>query len=94
MNDCAVRGDRAVRAFGPVDRHPNFGDTEPRVVLVQQGRSKRGVATVDVRIDHSFSALSQIVRNEVPTRGRPRPNENWCLWILCASSIPAIVTAA
>jgi putative transposase len=37
---------------------------------------------------------SQIVRSEAPTRGRTRPNENWCLWILCASSIPAIVTAA
>ena len=48
----------------------------------------------DVRIDHGVSALSQIVRKEVPTRGRPGPNENWCLWILCASSIPAIVTAA
>jgi len=48
----------------------------------------------DVRIDHGVSAWSQIVRSEVPTRGRPRPKENWCLWILCASSIPAIVTAA
>jgi hypothetical protein len=48
----------------------------------------------DVRIDHGVSAWSQIVRNEAPTRGRPRPSENWCLWILCASSIPAIVTAA
>src|ERR1700730_15483969 len=48
----------------------------------------------DVRIDHGVSAWSQIVRSEAPTRGRPRPNENWRLWILCASSIPAIVTAA
>jgi hypothetical protein len=48
----------------------------------------------DVRIDHGVSAWFQIVRSEVPTRGRPRPNENCRLWILCASSIPAIVTAA
>jgi hypothetical protein len=43
MNDCAVRGDRAVRAFGPVDRHPNFGDTEPRVDLYcSNDRGKHG----------------------------------------------------
>jgi hypothetical protein len=59
-----------------------------------KGAQSKESQQFDVRIDHGVSAWSQIVRNEVPTRGRPRPNENWCLWILCASSIPTIVTAA
>jgi hypothetical protein len=75
--------------------------TSPPFVPTHQARSwcikgtqSEETHQFDVRIDHGVSAWSQIVRSEVPTRGRPRPNENWCLWILCASSIPAIVTAA
>jgi hypothetical protein len=68
------------------------------LVIAGSGASRslkaRSTHQVDVRIDHGASALFQIVRKEVPTQGRPGPNENWCLWILCASSIPAIVTAA
>jgi hypothetical protein len=59
-----------------------------------KGTQSEDTHQFDGRIDHRVSAWSQIVRSEVPARGRPRPNENWCLWILCASSIPVIVTTA
>ncbi|MDQ6824845.1 MAG: GAF domain-containing protein [Candidatus Eremiobacteraeota bacterium] len=48
-------------------------------VLVHQGYAKRETHQFDVRIDHGVSARSQIVRSEAPTRGRPRPKENWRL---------------
>ena len=43
MHNGAVGRDRALGPFGPVDRHPNFGDTEPRVDLYcSNDRGKHG----------------------------------------------------
>ena len=75
-------------------RDPDKARRSLNLVLVHQGPQTEETHQFDGRINHGVSAWSQIVRSEVPTRGRPRPKENWCLWILCASSIPAIVTAA
>ena len=85
-------------AAGCVHRHQliviEFLQAENRRFWCIKGTQREETHQFNVDIDHGVSAWSQIVRSEAPTRGRPRPNENWCLWILCASSIPAIVTAA